>query len=168
MLFSKVLQTLAVTGLACARTVPSHKSTNLATRQDAGDLDALEHAANSRLPDISLPVTINDATTTLLQLMTIWFESEISAYHETIALISNNSNGYTDLGRWNKSEVLDILNTNLAVLPSHSLYFNLCSKAKNGRNPLFNSTTLSPSSLITPSPSFQDPARIRRPSQVSH
>ncbi|KAH7392300.1 hypothetical protein DE146DRAFT_136093 [Phaeosphaeria sp. MPI-PUGE-AT-0046c] len=121
MLLSKIVQILTITGLTYAHIVPQKASTNLAIRQDLNDLDALERAANSLLPDIPLPTTINDATTTLLQLMTIWFESEISAYHETIALISNNSKGYTDLRRWNKSEVLDILSTNLA---ESSLQFN--------------------------------------------
>lgn len=116
MLFSRILQTLALTVVAVARTVPVKSNTHLAVRQDSKDLDALERAANSRLPDIPLPANVNDATTTILQLMTIWFESELAAYEDTIGLVTNNSKGYTEFRRWNKTEVLGILNTNLAVL----------------------------------------------------
>lgn len=123
MLFSKVLQLLATAGTALARTVPAKTNNHLAIRQDSGDIEALERAANSRLPDVPLPASINDATTIILQLMAIWYESELAGYEDTISLVTNNSHGYTDLRRWNKSEVLGILKTNLAVLkiPSTTL-----------------------------------------------
>jgi hypothetical protein len=75
----------------------------------------LEVAANSHIPNIALPDKINKATTTLLQLMTIWGQAETFAYEVTIDKVTSNATGYTEFSHWNRIEMLFILNTNLAV-----------------------------------------------------
>jgi hypothetical protein len=111
MLFSKILNLLAIAGSALGSTI----------RRDTTPPSALEVAANSRLPNVPLPESINHSTQTLLQLLTIWGQAELSAYHETIDKITSNATGFTDFKQWNRAEVLGIFNTHLAVLtPSPS------------------------------------------------
>jgi hypothetical protein len=95
MLISTSFRILAIAGFAFGNGVAP-------VRRDASAPSPLEVAANSRLPNIPLPAEINDATKTLLQLMTIWNQAEIDAYHNTIDKIATNATGFTDFKNWNR------------------------------------------------------------------
>jgi hypothetical protein len=117
MLLSRLLSLLATTGLALGNDTPEWARQNYAkllTRQDNSTIDALERAANSRLPEVQLPATISDSTKSLLQFMTIWNEIEVSAYHNTTEALAKNATGYADFNRWNKTEIVGILDNHQA------------------------------------------------------
>jgi hypothetical protein len=108
-----LLNLLVSAGLVLCKTLPARHQPDASTPPSP-----LEVAAESRIPNIALPDKINEATTTLLQLMTIWGQAETSAYQVTIDKVTSNATGYTDFSHWNRTEMLFILNTNLAVLLS--------------------------------------------------
>jgi hypothetical protein len=124
MLFSTALTVLATSSLALGHIAfytPSTSTPNtnehLVGRQTSDNLDALEHAANSRLPNVPLPANISDSTKHLLQFMAIWNGIEVSMYSNTTSLLAQNATGYSDFNRWNRSEITGILTRHQAVRP---------------------------------------------------
>jgi hypothetical protein len=86
------------------------------TRRNESDaLDALEHAAYSRLPNVPLPNQISNSTKTILQLMTIFLEFDAATYTGILDSIAHNMTGYTDFKAWTREEVVGILQRHQAV-----------------------------------------------------
>lgn len=111
MLFWKISSVLATAsfGLATSSNFRSNADQNLNT------LDALELAANSRIPNIPLPKKISNSTRSVLQLMTAMGEFEVASLSATLNNVAKNTTGFTDFKIWTRPDVVQILNVNLAV-----------------------------------------------------
>jgi hypothetical protein len=123
MLFPRFLILLVTTVLALSNDQPkwARETHKLLSRQENSTLDTLERAANSRLPEISLPANVSNSTKSLLQFITIWNEIEVSAYHNTTLALAQNATGYQEFNRWNKTEIVGILKNHQAVRNAHHL-----------------------------------------------
>lgn len=106
MLLGTVVKVLASASVAFGHVV---------RRNESAALDALEHAAFSRLPNVPLPDQISNSTIKILQLMTIFLEFDAATYTGVLDSIARNMTGYTDFSVWTKEEVVGILQRHQAV-----------------------------------------------------
>jgi hypothetical protein len=106
MLLGTVFKVLASASLALGQ---------VARRNESAALDALEHAAYSRLPNVPLPDQISNSTKTILQLMTIFLEFDAATYTGVLDAIAHNTTGYTNFKAWTREEVVEILQRHQAV-----------------------------------------------------
>lgn len=111
MLFWKVSSILATASFALATSNNARSNAD----QSLNTLDALELAANSRLPNIPLPKKISNSTKSVLQLMTAMGEFEVASLSATLNNVAKNTTGFTDFKIWTRPDVVQILNVNLAV-----------------------------------------------------